>query len=336
MKDKIYVFVNKKHSIHHIHERGYVESPIRIKSILSKIEELDFIEIKQSKHFDEKHILKVHNKKFYNYLKTLTKSLPENKSLYPYVFPIRNKNKMPIEPSVKVGYYCIDTFTPIHKNALLATIGAIDCGLSGALAIKEEKVKYAYALVRPPGHHAESNSFGGFCYLNTNAISANYLSQFGKVAILDIDYHHGNGQQEIFYKRDDVLTISLHGHPKFAYPYFSGFEDEIGEDAGKGYNYNFALKEKTTIEEYKIKLKLALNKIKRFKPKYLVLALGLDTEKSDPTGTFNFTKKDFYELAQLISSLNLPILIIQEGGYDTRQLGINAKNFLQGIINKKN
>ncbi len=134
---------------------------------------------------------------------------------------------------VRAGYYCIDTFTPLNRNAYTAAKGAVDCALTAASQILTG-YRISYALVRPPGHHAESKVFGGFCYFNSSAMAANYLSVHGRVAVLDVDYHHGNGTQDIFYQRDDVLTVSIHGHPSFAYPYFSGFSEETGEEKGLG------------------------------------------------------------------------------------------------------
>jgi acetoin utilization deacetylase AcuC-like enzyme len=195
------------------------------------------------------------------YFKRICKSLPEGKSIYPYVFPIRNSLRPPKDDSVRAGYYCIDTFTPLNKNAYLASRKAVDCALTCADLLLEGK-KLAYALIRPPGHHAERKSFGGFCYFNSAAIAANYLSKYGKVALLDIDYHHGNGQQDIFYERDDVLTISIHGHPSFAYPYFSGFADEKGESDGYGFNVNYPLPEKVSGPVYRSYLHKALEKLK--------------------------------------------------------------------------
>jgi len=157
------------------------------------------------------------------------------------------------------------------------------------------------------------------------------LSEHGRVAILDVDYHHGNGQQNIFYHRNNVLTVSIHGHPDFAYPYFSGFKDEDGEGAGKGFNINLPLKEKIIYEEYKETLLYAINKIKEFEPDFLVVAFGLDTAKKDPTGTWSLEYKDFEENGELISLLGLPTLVVQEGGYNTRTMGKNAVSFLRGL-----
>ena len=194
-----------------------------------------------------------------------------------------------------------------------------------------EGARLAYALVRPPGHHAERKAFGGFCYFNNAAIAANHLSRFGRVAVLDIDYHHGNGTQDIFYDRADVLTISIHGHPRFAYPYFSGFREETGVGAGAGYNLNIPLAEHTTPAQHREAVQRAIRRIQRHDPAYLVLALGLDTAKGDPTGTWSNSAADFESMGQLLGGVGLPTLIVQEGGYRVRTLGVNARHFLKGI-----
>lgn len=333
--NKFILITNKNHLLHHVHQRGYIESPVRIKTILKELDKTNLFIKSESLVFSEKYIYRVHGHDYINYFKKICSTIEPNKSIYPYVFPIRNSKNPPKDLSVRAGYYCIDTFTPLNKNAYIAAKSAVDCVLSGAQKILEGK-KVVYSLVRPPGHHAEKNSFGGFCYFNSNAIAANYLSEFGKVAILDIDYHHGNGQQDIFYNRKDVLTLSIHGHPKFAYPYFSGFKNEIGEGLGLGFNHNFPLKEIINGEEYREVLKTAIEKIKRFKPKFLIIAFGLDVAKGDPTGTWNLNYKDFELNGNLIGSLDIPTLVVQEGGYDNKVLGINAKHFFLGLYNGKN
>jgi acetoin utilization deacetylase AcuC-like enzyme len=215
-------------------------------------------------------------------------------------------------------------------NAYLAARWGVNCTLTAADAILSGH-RFAYSLTRPPGHHAERFVFGGFCYFNNAAIAANYLSKYGKVAILDVDYHHGNGQQQIFYERADVMTVSIHGHPSFAYPYFSGFREEKGNGAGYGYNHNFPLKEELNGEEYRATLSKALTVVRYFRPEYLVVALGLDTAKGDPTGTWTLNTKDFYANGKMIAGLRLPTLFVQEGGYRNRFLGINARNFFKGF-----
>ena len=227
-----------------------MESPVRVRSILRELEKAGFFITIKPRTFPEKHIHAVHDADFATYIRKASGDVPEGKSLYPYVFPIRNKARPPKEPSVLAGYYCIDTFTPIHRNVYPAARRGVDCTLTAAREILSGR-RIAYALVRPPGHHAERRAFGGFCYFNNNAVAAQYLCGNGKVAILDIDYHHGNGQQDIFYRRSDVLTVSIHGHPSFAYPYFSGFADEGGEGDGEGFNLNLPLPESVTGEAYR-------------------------------------------------------------------------------------
>jgi len=328
--EQIALVVNDRHDIHHVHERGYVESPVRIRSILKKLEKSGlFVEMKPHQ-FPDQYIQQVHAPDFINYLKRACKDVEEGKSLFPYVFPIRNKTRPPKEPSVLAGYYCIDTFTPINQNAYPAARRGVDCALTAAREVLNGR-RIAYALVRPPGHHAERRSFGGFCYFNNNAIAAQYLSGYGKVAILDIDYHHGNGQQDIFYRRSDVLTVSIHGHPRFAYPYFSGFDDEKGDGEGEGFNLNIPLPEKLEGGGYRKALALAIKRIEQFNPTFLVVALGLDPAKDDPTGTWSLLARDFEKNGQLIGGLGLPTLVVQEGGYRTRTLGLNAMNFFNGF-----
>jgi len=185
--------------------------------------------------------------------------------------------------------------------------------------------------VRPPGHHAEWSKFGGFCYFNSTAAATEFLSDYGRVAVLDIDFHHGNGTQDIFYERADVLTTSLHGDPSYAYPFFSGFSNEKGKGEGKGFNVNMPLPENTTNEEYHAALAKMLLQIKTFKPNYLVVALGLDTAKADPTGSWNLVAENFKKNGRMIGDLGLPTLVVQEGGYRTRTLGFNARFFFEGL-----
>jgi acetoin utilization deacetylase AcuC-like enzyme len=256
--------------------------------------------------------------------------MPPGRALYPYVFPLRNRHRLPAERSVLAGYFCIDTFTPITRNAYLAARDAIDCALTAADAILGGS-PLAYALVRPPGHHAEARSFGGFCYFNNAAVAAQHLCAHGRVAILDVDYHHGNGQQDIFWRRNDVLTVSLHGHPRFAYPYFSGFSDERGEGDGEGANLNLPLPEQQDGAQYRKALGRALDVVAAFAPRFLVVALGLDPAKGDPTGTWSLRAADFRRNGEMLRSLALPTLVVQEGGYRTRTLGVNAANFFRGL-----
>lgn len=329
--EPIAMTVNDKHDIHHIRERGYVESPVRIKAIVGELDGSGMVRTVPVKEYPMKHILAVHDADFVDYLKRACANAPEGKSIYPYVFPIRNTTRPPRELAIRAGYYCIDTFTPINRNAFPAAKRAVDCVLTAADELLEGR-RIAYALVRPPGHHAERRSFGGFCYFSNAAVGAQYLNRHGKVAIVDVDYHHGNGQQEIFYDRADVLTVSVHGDPKFAYPYFTGFSNERGAGAGEGFNLNIALPEAQDGAQYRKALAQAIRAVREFDPAFLVIALGLDPAKGDPTGTWSLGAKDFEANGELLGALRLPTLVVQEGGYRTRTLGKNAKSFLKGLM----
>jgi len=327
---QVVLTVNEDHGIHHVQERGYVEAPVRIGAILDEIAETGLFERVLARHYSEKYIRAVHDVRFVEYFKKVCANLATETSIYPYVFPIRNVARPPRDLAVRAGYYCIDTFTPLNRNAYLAAERAVDCALTAAERLAGGR-RLAYALVRPPGHHAEKGSFGGFCYFNSGAIAAQYLCKYGRVAMLDIDFHHGNGQQDIFYERPDVFTVSIHGNPNFAYPYFSGFDDERGTGAGRGYNVNIPLPENVDGPRYRLALDHALKKVARFQPRFLVVALGLDTAREDPTGTWTLDADDFEANGKMIGLLRLPTLVVQEGGYDVRVLGMNARRFFEGL-----
>ncbi|AKF05175.1 GNAT family N-acetyltransferase [Sandaracinus amylolyticus] len=331
---RIPLLVAERHDVHHVRERGYVEAPVRIPVIKRELDRLPIFEPTQMRRFGREPIVAVHDDEFVDYLERVCAALPPKRSAYPYVFPVRNAGRMPDDLETRAGWYCIDTFTPLHKNVWLAATDAVDCALTGAAMILEGKARLAYALVRPPGHHAEHKSFGGFCYLNSAAIAAHHLGACAggaKVAILDVDYHHGNGQQEIFWERGDVLTVSIHGHPRFAYPYFTGFEDEIGWGDGEGANLNLPLPEQVDGAAYDLALARALDAVRAFEPSFLVVCLGLDPGRGDPTGTWSLGASDFERNGRRIGALGVPTLVVQEGGYHTRNLGVHARHFFRGL-----
>ena len=327
---QIVLIVNDKHDIHHVREKGYVESPVRIASILRQLEPTGLFRRVPPRVHGERHIRAVHAPAYVAYLKRVCSNLPPGTAVYPEVFPLRNRSRPPSALSDRSGYYCMDGFTPLTSNVFVAARRAVDCALTGADHLLDG-YRLAYALVRPPGHHAERSIFGGFCYFNSSAVAAEFLSQHGRVAMLDLDYHAGNGQQDIFYERDDVLTVSIHGHPRTAYPHFTGFAEERGEGAGAGFNRNYPLRGDVDGPAYSKTLATALRRVREFEPDFLVVPLGLDTAKGDPAGTWSLRARDFAANGTAVGSLGLPTLVVQEGGYRTRSLGINARSFFTGL-----
>jgi acetoin utilization deacetylase AcuC-like enzyme len=330
-RSRLHIVVNEGHEIFHVRERGYVEAPVRISSILDGLKHAVPMERVEARHFPDHHITAVHDRALVDFIRRCSGAAPPGKSTYPYVFPIRNRECPPKDLALLAGYFCIDTFTPIDSNCWPAARRAVDCALTAAQLCLEER-HVSYALVRPPGHHAERKAFGGFCYLNSAAIAANYLSRYGRVAVLDIDYHHGNGTQDIFYRRRDELTVSIHGHPSTTYPYFVGFADETGEGQGEGFNLNIPLRETAGNGDFFKAVKTACTRIAQFDPHYLVIALGFDTAASDPTGSWKLRPADFAMLGRAIAALGYATTYVQEGGYRTRTLGRNAAAFFSGVL----
>ncbi len=323
------VVATEEHRIHHVREKGYIERPARVSAVLSGLEGLPFRRVAPERAPDAC-ITAVHDPEFVTYLKTICAGLPEGETVYPYVFPVRRADRKPTELWLRAGYYCIDTFTPLSRSAYLAARGAVDVAWTGAGKLLAGD-RLAYALCRPPGHHAEPALFGGFCYFNNAAIAAKRLAERGPVAMLDIDYHHGNGAQVIFWKDPTVLTVSIHGHPNEAYPYFSGFDDEVGEGAGAGMNLNLPQFGGLDDDGYMAVLAEALARIREFSPWALVVGLGFDLMKGDPTGAFNVSANGMARIGTAINALDLPVLVVQEGGYALPNLRRGARKFFVAL-----
>ena len=231
----------------------------------------------------------------------------------------------------QAGYHLADTACPISAGTWPAARAAASTAVHAARLV-HEGAPYAYALCRPPGHHAFADMAGGFCFLNNSAIAAQALVHAGlRVAILDVDVHHGNGTQGIFYERDDVLTVSLHSDPIRFYPFFWGYAEERGAGRGLGANLNIPLPRDTGDEGYLKALDKALRRVAAFAPDLLVVALGLDAHESDPLQGLLITTAGFERIGRALGALALPSLLVQEGGYLTEQLGANLVSFLKGF-----
>lgn len=300
--------------------------PSRATLIREALEDSDMtIELIAPDEYPEQLIIDTHA--YFDYIKNVASELGPEEIIYPDVFPVRRKARKPTHNAALAGYYCYDTGTSLTRNTYAAAKGAVDIALTAADHLPANGL--VYALCRPPGHHAEREVFGGYCYFNNPGIAARRLGQLGRVAVLDIDYHHGNGTQDLFYDTDRILTVSIHGDPEHNYPYFSGFAEEVGEGEGVGYNLNLPLPKGASVGRFMTALDEALTAIARFEPWALVLAVGFDTCKGDPAGAFNILTKHYPTIAQRIAGLGLPTLIVQEGGYATERLGANAVAFLQ-------
>lgn len=250
--------------------------------------------------------------------------------IYPAVFAVRDHMRgLQRNPAARLGYYSFDVCAPLGPDTILAAAVSANVAYQSAVRLYEQSLNTVYALCRPPGHHAGRDYIGGYCYLNNAAIAASYLRQFGKVAILDVDYHHGNGTQDIFWNDPEILFVSIHADPDVEYPHCSGYADERGVVVGS--NLNLPLPLGTTWNTYQVALQQALAAIALFSPRFLVLSLGFDTYRHDPISDFALDVPDFQEMGKLIASLGLPTVYVQEGGYAVEALGALATAFFTGV-----
>ncbi len=241
---------------------------------------------------------------------------------------------LPEGAHLRLGAFCFDTATPIVAGTAAAARVAVDVALSTAHSVVESG-RPAYGLCRPPGHHAARSMLGGYCFYNNAAIAAEWLRReggFARVAIVDVDYHHGNGTQQLFWERGDVLYCSLHADPARAYPYYSGFASERGTGAGAGATRNFPLPAGTGLDGYAAALAEALDAVAAFDPDApLVVSLGFDTFERDPIGDLALRTSDYAEVGRMIGRTGLPAAVLQEGGYAVDAIGANAVAFLGGL-----
>ena len=242
------------------------------------------------------------------------------------------RTKPPRNIDGRIGYYCLASETSISDGTWEAAQASADVALTGQDLIAGGD-RAAFALCRPPGHHAAQDMFGGYCFLNNAAIAAQAFRDQGatRVAILDVDFHHGNGTQAIFYDRSDVLFLSLHGDPEDAFPYFLGGADETGAGAGDGCNVNYPLPQGCLFPQWMEALDHACSRIAAYGPDALVVSLGVDTFKDDPISFFKLESQDFRTYGRRIAALGLPTLFVMEGGYAVAEIGVNTVNVLEGF-----
>jgi len=316
------------------------EMPQRAYHVLEQVKQKRIGDICVPKDFGINPITKVHTKEYVDFLASAWKRYiaegnnPEH-DLLPFTWPARTlRHILPKENlHAELGYYSFDGGAPITAGTWQASYSSAQVALSAVQTIIDGK-NCAFALCRPPGHHAAADLMGGYCFLNNIAIAAqSALDQdLNKIAILDIDYHHGNGTQSIFYERSDVFFTSIHGDPSFEFPFFLGFSDETGINKGEDFNLNLPLTKGSDWSLYLEALNISCNRIIQYNPDILMVSLGVDTFENDPISLFKLKSDDYLKIGEKIAQINKPTLFVMEGGYAVKELGINAVNVLEGFL----
>jgi acetoin utilization deacetylase AcuC-like enzyme len=374
--------------------KPYFEVPQRVAIISAALAAAGFPAPEPARAFGLEPLLAVHKRDYVEYIEQahgrwVAAGLGATPVL-PCVFPLAGLRAGSASPQARAGQYCFDLSAPITAGTYAAARGSADAALTAAALLLDGE-RSAYALCRPPGHHAAAAMAGGYCFFNNAAIAAHYLAvserdaqaldkaspcgvlryrsdgwmrrdqvpphlpagpqaphprcgsgQKGNlvtnlalagvgVAVLDIDFHHGNGTQAIFYERSDVFCVSLHADPAREYPYFLGYADERGAHAGEGYNLNLPLPAGIDDKAYLSALETALTAISNYSPRYLVVSAGFDGFVADPLGDFSLSSAGFATIGQRIAQLGLPTLFVQEGGYAIDDLGRNLVSLLSGF-----
>ncbi|HLO27590.1 MAG TPA: histone deacetylase family protein [Anaerolineales bacterium] len=310
----------------------YLENPDRMDRILNALHATDWAEILGPGDFGLDPIYAVHTRDYVDFLATawtewLDSEAKDKSTLLPSTFALRRQPQRPASLLGRAGYYMMDLSACIVAGTYQAALASANCALSAAQAIASGE-RAAFALCRPPGHHAGKDYAGGYCFINNASVAANWLSAKGKVALLDIDYHCGNGTQDIFYDRADVLTLSIHADPNFEYPHYAGYANETGSAAGLGFHKNFPLQKGTDDAGYLSALVEALQRIRNFAPQSLVVSAGMDIYADDPLGSIKVTTEGIRAIGKRIAALHLPTVIVMEGGYNNEALGKNITAFL--------
>lgn len=255
----------------------------------------------------------------------------------PSVWPVRSfrSDVLPANFSARMGLFSYDAGTPLTSGTWAAAYAGACCAVTAAQCVSGG-ARSAFSLSRPPGHHAGADFFGGYCFLNNAAIAAQALRDAGaeRVAVLDIDYHHGNGTQAIFYDRADVFFASVHGDPRTEYPFYLGYEDETGQGAGLGANLNLPLPRGTGFARWREALAVALQRIAQSGAQALVVSLGLDTFEGDPISGFQLRSDDYFRVGEDLAAVGLPAVFVFEGGYAVDSLGTNTVNVLEAYAQR--
>jgi acetoin utilization deacetylase AcuC-like enzyme len=339
------------HNPHHAQHQGKLEMfrgqlvpcfevPARVDYVLYELQRRQLGDILSPPRFDVPALTTIHAARYLEFLAGAWDEWvaldPANatRDALPSVWPARTfrTDVLPANFSARMGLFSFDAGSPLTSGTWAAARAGADCAFAAAEQLIQG-ARAAFVLSRPPGHHAGADFFGGYCFLNNAALAAQHLRDSGlaRVAILDIDYHHGNGTQAIFYERPDVLFTSIHGDPHTEYPFYLGYADEQGAGAGLGFNRNLPLPRGSDFARWREALTQALAGIARFGAQALVVSLGLDTFAGDPISGFTLRSEDYLRVGEDLGRAGLPTVFVFEGGYAVAEVGANAVNVLEGF-----
>ncbi|MCP9758598.1 histone deacetylase family protein [Aquitalea sp. S1-19] len=331
---------------HHLHQgraelyngtlTASFEKPSRADMVLAQVRAQTLGEVLAPKPHGLEPVLKVHDEGYVRFWESAWQrwsATGRDWDALPKMWQVRRlRERIPEHVEGQLCYYSMDAGTPLTAGTWPAITAAANVAVTAADCLLAGE-KSVFALTRPPGHHAAYDYCGGYCYFNNAAIAAQRLLDGGvrKLAVLDVDYHHGNGTQDIFYRRSDVLFLSIHGDPRTEYPFFLGFADEEGEGDGLGFNANYPLAAGTDVAGWFAALEAACTRIQAYGAEALVVSLGVDTYEGDPISRFALKHEDFIRLGARLARLGLPTQFCFEGGYAVEAIGINAVNVLTGF-----
>ena len=316
------------------------ERPSRAEYVISRVRDVALGPVSDPQDFGLDPILAIHKPDFVEFLQTAWNRWLDagfkGEAMPTTWVGRRMSDKRPNFIEGQIGYYALAGETSLTDGTWEAAYASAQVALTGADRINKGAGS-VFSLCRPPGHHATADMYGGYCFLNNAAIAAQYYLDTGakRVAILDVDFHHGNGTQDIFYTRDDVLFVSLHGDPLETFPYHLGHADETGDGKGDGFNVNYPMPPDTPFEVWQSALSEALERIAEYAPDVLIVSLGVDTFENDPISFFKLKSKDFTTMGADIARADLPTHFVMEGGYDVEEIGVNAVNVLQGFSSEQ-
>lgn len=314
------------------------ECASRMDYVSQALQEYQLGDIVAPRQFPRSHVEKIHTGDYLEFLDNCWsewQAAGMKGEAIPTVWPSRSmpSTHIPKDIDGKIGYYALAGETAISANTSASAWLAADIALTATDYILQGE-QCAFAQARPPGHHASKDQYGGYCFINNAAVAAQYLLDNGytKVALMDVDFHHGNGTQAIFYDRDDVFFSSIHGDPFDAFPHFLGHAEEMGEGEGTGYNLNHPLPPGTPYSIWAEKLEQSLAAFRSYGADVLVVSLGLDTYENDPISFFKIKTEEYLQMGQQLASLGLPTVFIMEGGYAVEDIGYNTANVLKGFL----